>query len=72
MDPDDISRTCRHVLGVDMPVGIWMNRDEDIVDPPGPTDFNIYVCESQVGLSTSECAVHLTQPNYPGDGAPHY
>ena len=55
-----------------MPVGIWMNRDEDIVDPPGPTDFNIYVCESQVGLSTSECAVHLTQPNYPGDGAPHY
>jgi hypothetical protein len=47
VDPDDISRTCRHVLGVDMPVGIWMNRDEDIVDPPGPTDFNIYTCASR-------------------------
>ena len=63
---------CRHVLEVDMPSGIWMNRPEDIVDPPGPTDLNMYVCESQAGQSITECAAYLTQPSYPGDGVPHY
>ena len=55
-----------------MPSGIWMNRPEDIVDPPGPTDLNMYVCESQAGQSSTECAAYLTQPSYPGDGVPHY
>jgi hypothetical protein len=37
---------CRHVLGVDIPVGFWMTRDEDIFAPTRPGDFNMYVCES--------------------------
>ena len=54
-----------------MPVGFWMNRPEDIVVPPGPIDFNMFVCESQTGQSSSECAVYLTQLSYWGNGVPH-
>jgi hypothetical protein len=51
---------------------IWFNRPEDIAYPevPGGTNFNVYVCESQTGQSSSECAVYLTQPSYPGNGHP--
>jgi hypothetical protein len=61
---------CRRVLTT--PITIWSNRPEDISYPevPGGTNFNMYVCESQTGQSSSECAVYLTQPSYPGNGHP--
>ena len=63
---------CRQVLTTELT--IWSNRPADIPFPqvPGGTNINMYVCESQTGQSSSECAVYLTQPSYPGNGVPHY
>ena len=64
---------CRNVVGMDMPVGFWTYTDVDIYPPTqGPTDFNMYVCQSQTNRSPDECAVYLTQPSYPGNGVAHY
>lgn len=63
---------CQHVVGVDVPVGFWSYQDTPIFLPPGPLDFNMFVCQSQTNRSPDECAVYLTQPSYAGNGTPHY
>ena len=63
---------CRNAVGMDVPVGFWTYTDVDIFFPDGPTDMNMYVCQSQTNRSPDECAVYLTQPSYSGNGVAHY
>ena len=64
---------CRNLVGVQIPVGFWTYTDADIFPPTqGPTDYNMYVCQSQTNRSPDECALYLAQPSYPGNGVAHY